>query len=368
MKSSNNIFVASRMKHIVERKAVIDIIHTIGHSPVFIEAEQMRTGSDSIPLMNDMIDRSSLFIAVICEELGPDDENLELPPLVYEIKRFRNKVLKQSDQENKTIKGLIFMQENFNGKLLLEPKCRTSLKLALSDGEKYFKKVRFRDYDDLAVKVYNIVTKLWGVPEKHLDNATHKISISWAGKNKSGLLGTVASLLFTEYGLNINRVSASTVDNNAAIAISASMWFDSSLPKLDDIKSEIKKEVGGALGTDVTFNHEKPIINIERMKSEKPRFYFELKVLDIPGVLNALCKVFDDQNMDIEDIRQKPLASESKNQSMIIFTLTQIKPNRAKAYTAFIQLESRLRNFVGVRAINSLFTGLPKAKNLTTSL
>ena len=45
------IFVASRMKNVVERKAVIDVIHMLGHIPVFIEAEQMLPGKESKDLM-----------------------------------------------------------------------------------------------------------------------------------------------------------------------------------------------------------------------------------------------------------------------------------------------------------------------------
>lgn len=358
---NKNIFIASRMKNIVERKAVIDVVHTLGHSPIFIEAEQMKIGEESKALMDNMINRADCMVIVIGDDIGVPDENLGgVPPFIYEISQFRNRLMNLDKAENTDYKNgvrcLVFQQTDFKGRAMLKAESEVSITMAKQGEESSFEDFEFHDYDDLAAKVHESIQDYWGESSYVGNSITHRLTISWSGLNQHGMLGKITSLLFTEHNLNVVRVSASSIDGNASINISVSPWNNSDVPEEKLLEQRIRETFSDSeIENNISETHINQIkVSINR-DSPKPKFYFELRVLDVPGILNALCKVLFDQKMDIDDIRQRPILDGHKNQSIIILSLIPINNlGEDEAVRAYLQLESRLRNLVGVRAITSM--------------
>lgn len=351
-----NVFVASRMKNIVERKAVIDIIHTLGHTPIFIEAEQMQQGEESVNLMLSMIERADRLIAIVDDHLGFSDKNLDYKaPLVFELNEFSKKItttLSKSDSKEKF--AIIFKRKAFD-EANRNHDIENVLSLLRDANKKYIEFYDFADYDDLSAMAHKQISKLW----KSVDPVLRKginLSINWHGNNKPGMLSSITELLFSKFHHNVNFVSGSSVNEKASIVITAVPWDDDEIAKIGEIREIIKEEISDSS------------IEIEEFtddEASRPKYYVEIRVLDVPGVLNTLCKVLNDQELDILDIRQRPSYGNHKRQSQIVLILAPCNSNTHDPQEIYLKIESRLRNLVGVRSISSSFLN-PKEKATET--
>ncbi len=332
-----NIFVASRMKNIVERKAVIDVVHSTGHSPVFIEAEQMRQAEKSKQLMDDMIQRSDALIAVTDDHLGLGEGWLgDMTPLVYEIETFKEKC--QQEGWGLTERLILFYRQNFLGRPVSSEV--HSFVSALVHGGKHVKP--YRQYDDLAVAVRKEILGRWGEGKREPRPPIH-FHIQYSGRDKPGTLGTIAEILYTKYHLNVTHVAGSKIDKEAFLLVTATPWSaDEGEPNADEISSGLEK----------IFEEEGITVKPGPGSGFESKFYFELRVLDVPGILSALCKALNDLCVNIDELRQRPAPWEFDRQSTMLMWLSPADGSRDLA-DCYLQVESRLRNLVGVVSISS---------------
>lgn len=327
-----NIFVASRMKNVAERKAAIDVVHSLGHTPIFIEAQQMRAGAESKKLMDDMIDIAEAMIIILDEDhnLGYPDPNLSgRTPLVYEIEMFKR------NSENWMDHIMVFARRSYGGQI--DSEAFKNVSRLLGEGEVLV--TGFSYYEEVATAVFDAIREKWGRGRPKPASELH-FYITWSGTDQPGRLEATAGLLFTEFHLNVTHLSAMGVDHRANIILTASST-DEKAPSSQDVVDGLKEELGP--GFDV-----RPIDSHGFSSS----FYFELRVLDVPGVLNALCKVLIDAGVNIDDIRQRPASQEYDRQAVIMMWLSPTERDSELERT-YLGLEDRLRNLVGVRSIRS---------------
>lgn len=333
-----NLFVVSRMKNVAERKAVIDVIHQLGHSPGFIEAQQMGLGVESLRLMNKMADTADGLVIIVDEDydLGQKDKNCgHRPPMVYEILRFMERM--PDWREDGRI--LAFYRRSPS---------RPRVSQAAADLMGYLEcdqdfLTPFYNYDDLTLSSHDAILDRWGVGEPEHTEELH-IHISWSGQDRPGLLGEMAGFLFTEFGLNVTHLSGIGVDGHGSIMLTGETHVHP-LPTPEAIREALADPDGLGLRTSVDQ------IGLDGFPSE---LYFELRVLDVPGVLNALCKVLGESNVSIDDIRQRPASREYDRQAVIMVWLsTPHDDSDLDVNRTFMRLESRLRNLVGVRSLGS---------------
>lgn len=330
-----NIFVVSRMKNVAERKAAIDVIHSLGHEPGFIESQQMRTGPDATQLMDLMADRAEYMVIIVDDDhdLGRVDRNLgNRTPMVYEITKFLEKEANQNWKEDSRI--LVFGRQSHDGwshavkdvARILD--CRTEFVLP------------FSYYDDLAISAYDRIKELWGYAQDDEASPLH-LHIHWAGRDRPGRLGALAGFLFTKFGLNVTHLSGIGVESRGSIILTGTT-ARKPMPAAEEIEEAIQRELKLEVQVDE--------IDAGGFPSD---LYFEVRVLDVPGVLNALCKVVGEE-ISIDDIRQRPTSSGDERQAEIMMWLSLPKTGSAlDVEREYLRLEARLRNLVGVRALSS---------------
>jgi predicted amino acid-binding ACT domain protein len=324
------------MKNIVERKTVIDIVHYMKHRPIFIEAEQMRQGEQSKPLIDEMIKNSDALIIIDDDHLGRSEKWLrDMTPLQYEIREFQKRVVKMGwDPRNRIV---AFVRKNFRGQPISE--AVYSYMCTLVDGAENTES--YKEYDDLAESVRKIIKNRWGIGTLEINKSKY-IKIQYSGQDKPGILGTIAELLYTQFRMNVTHVSGTAVGDQAFIVVIAVPWIGISYePDKDKIRialnDTLKENVDVSIGFGCGF---------------EAKFYFELRVLDVPGVLNALCKALAALHINISDLRQRPAPREFDRQSIILMWLTPTNAER-DIEDCYLRVEARLRNLVGVLAISS---------------
>ncbi len=333
-----NIFVASRMKNVVERKAVIDAVHRLGHTPIFIEAEQMRSGDDSRPLMDAMLARADAMIAVLDDHTGTSDPNLDgRTPLLYELTEFHRRAAHENAIE-------VFLRYDFQG----NPDSASALKAVCTALPGVGERIRrYTDYDDLAVNAHKLIKERWDDVESVARPAEHLL-LKWQGEDEPGRLGAITELLYTDFKLNILHASGTVLGRSATIVLSMTPWTEEPMNP-DAIKEALWGELGGS---GEVGGHLRPI-HVETQAGPPPcsLFHFEIRVLDVPGVLNALCKALTMAGVGIDDLRQRPAGREHKRQSVVMMWLSPGPDNRQDPEHLYLRLESRLRNLVGVQSI-----------------
>ncbi len=330
-----NFFVVSRMKNVAERKAVIDVIHDLGHEPGFIESQQMRIGADATPLMDLMADRADALVIILDDDqdLGRVDNNLGYrTPMVYEITQFTKK--KQNKNWMKENRIQVFGRQSHDG----WSRAVKDVANILNCSTDFV--TPFNYYDDLAISAYDQIRKLWKPAEPAESTPLH-LHIHWTGQDRPGRLGALAGFLFTEFGLNVTHLSGIGVQRRGSIILTGTT-AKRPLPTVGEIHDAIEHEL-----------HLK--IQVDEIKEGcfPSDLYFELRILDVPGVLNALCKVVGDE-VSIDDIRQRPTSLEHKRQAEILMWLSLPMAKTAEDINReYLRIESRLRNLVGVRALSS---------------
>ncbi|ANM29976.1 hypothetical protein ABI59_10935 [Acidobacteria bacterium Mor1] len=352
-----HIFVASRMKNIVERKSAIDVVHSLGHVPVFIEAEQMARGIESKALMESMVERSDAFLMICDDHLGHADSNLEgRPPLIFELQHFMAR-----DQVNGAPPGdslHIWMREPFGVKgEPIVPELNAQIAIALP-GLSEIKYHYYREYHDLAADLYSVVLGGWGRGNLSRALAGMRLHLRFGGADSPGILGRVAELLYSKFRLNVSYVSGSSVGGLAALDLTAECWEpERKLPDEDSVMEAINRELS-SLGVERLPDAEatsETLVRTLPAATKRSTFYFELGVLDVPGVLSALCKALAQQEINIRALQQRPAREEGRSE-IILRAAPAVGDEIAESeiYRRFLRLETRLRNLVGVQSLSSM--------------
>jgi glycine cleavage system regulatory protein len=87
--------------------------------------------------------------------------------------------------------------------------------------------------------------------------------------------------------------------------------------------------------------------------SIKKQFYVELRTIDTPGQLNAVCKVLKELWFNIDELKLKPMPPEFERQTTITLLISRRAPQHTEHLkTTLIELETALNTLIGVRAFS----------------
>ena len=293
-----------------------------------------------------MVEKSDFFLLICDEGAGFNENHLNrIPPLLFEITQFKRKY-----SDDFVRRMVVFFRATHDG----NPVCETlegTIRATLREQNKQEHNLReetYTGYDDLAAKAYGVVQRMCGGRgHKSNQSSALTLSIGFQGEDKEGILAVISEFLYSEYELNVNYVSGTTLCDHATLILSASSFEARSIELDTDV---IKKSLGQSLEPYVADAD----ITVEVYEGEfpAPQFYFELRVLDVPGILNTLCKAISELGLNIADIRQRPAPNEFRHQSEIVLWLS-VKKSQGGLTETYLRTESRLRNLVGVQAISS---------------
>lgn len=359
------IFVSSRMEELrMERKIAIDNIHFAGHTPLYIETEPMVKDQKAKIVMDSLVHSADALVSIHYLSEGRKEPILNnLTPIEYELKEF---LTCNPDSP-------VFLIRKVPDKFITpSPNLIDSFEQIV---EKYnLQLILFEKPEHLASKIVDLMRKR--KLQKDKISLKDRLIIRYNGPDFIGLIGATSEVIFTDFKMNIDYISHASRGGLASLYITCSPREKLSDPKNLRIKliEYLKKEIKGIKekGFDVEgFNpnvEPQIMVNRDLTKALKVQFYIELRTIDAPGQLNAICKVIKDLKFNIDELQQKPTPPEYERQATIIAWLSKRKiTSNTEIKKELVVLETSVRNLVGVRAfsirvIRSYFSKIKTSK------
>jgi len=343
------IFVSSRMEELVmERKTAIESLHFAGHTPLYIETEPMVKNKEAKQVMDSLIRSADALVSIYYLSEGRIESILNnLSPIYYEFEEF-----KRIHPE----KPIFLFRKRPD--IFVNPSANL-LEWFKNKKEQYkLPYLEFIKTDELAGEIVN---QLGNYATKPCGTKDNRIIIRYSGPDFIGLIGKVSEVIFTSFKMNIDYISHASRGGLATIYLSCSPI--ESLPRLMHLKQILCKQLaddiikveGEDRGIDGFNPNKKFEIKIDRDDTKSPnmQFFVELRTIDAPGQLNAICKVLKELKFNIDELQQKPTPPEYKRQSnMILWLSPKNDKSKNEIKTTLIKLETAIRNLVGVRAFS----------------
>lgn len=354
-------FVSSRMRELsVERKEAIEAIHFAGHTPIYIETEPQVKDEETKIVMDDLLKGSDGFVLICYLSEGRHEEVLgHLTPIQYELCKFRelhpdSPVLlfrKVPDPYVTPSPGLILWVEAVS----------RDLRINIVDFQ------GSQELDSELLKALRTYKK-----DRSTSDIAEKLIIRYTGPDFIGLIAKISGILFSVYKLNIDYISHASRGGLATLYASCTPRELPDHPTMiekeelrENLIKGIKEDLLEAAGQDRFVDGADPhgALNIEVDKdttAPKPfEFYVELRNIDAPGQLNAVCRVLKAHKINIDELQLKPTPPEYKRQVSICLWLS--KPEWQSRLADELQkeivkelrdLEIGLRDLIGVRAFS----------------
>lgn len=347
------IFISSRIRELrMERKTAVDSVHMAGHDPVFIEAEPEAKDKRAKKTMDLMLQRSDALISISYISLGKSEPILgRRAPIEYEMDKFR-KVHPKGPIFHfaKRVDPYISLEAH-----LVDWRCQ--------EEEKGFKIVEF---DTPAELCEETVKRVKDLPPTPVPQAVTRKVIRYEGPDYVGLIEVLSETLFSTVGANIDYISQGAQAGLATVLFSCSFRHDTPATA-----KSIKRQLMKAVRTDVEkesvtqelltsrMNSYPPRLRIEEVESQEPetQYFVEIRTIDTPGQLNAICKALKRLRFNIDDVTLRPAPSEYPRQTVIALWISpapavERKEDWERSISTLARLESEVRDIIGVRAFS----------------
>jgi predicted amino acid-binding ACT domain protein len=347
----------------VERKTAIETVHFSGHTPIYIETEPEVKDLPARETMDSLLKNADGFISIhyLSEGLRQPDILRNYTPIEYELIHFLEL------HKGEKVPILLFRQipDRFvsPSKTMIpwfdEQACKLGINIIQFSGQK------------------ELGDKLWEALRRYeqksdvIDVKTRYI-VRYSGSDYIGLIAKVTEIIFTYYKLNIDYISQAARGGLTTLYASCSPRGLPDTPMEIDrkkLKKNLKEAIEKDLQLSITENRlvdgadPRKIIDIqvdEDTTKLKPfQFYVELRTIDAPGQLNAICRVLSDPDhrFNIDELEQKPTPTEYKRQSSICLWLSKPAWSLEASESLESEIEKELRglefeiqSLVGVRA------------------
>ena len=359
------IFISSRIDELRrERKAAVDSVHFAGHEPVYIEAEPFAKDDKAKRAMDRMLSRSEALLSIAYMSLGHTSDILnDLTPIQYELRKFREM----------NPRGKIFM---------FEKACDIPRDFHLEDWLTRLKKsgIKIIEFNTAAKLSERIVGTLSGLP-LHSEEATGpRRTIRYEGPDYIGLLEMLSETLFSRFGANINYISQGARSGLATVLLGCSLQGDGT-PDSSLVEEELEETVAQDIEEQKlrqpklmgNSGRHKVRIEVEEDESEPPdkEYSLEIRTIDTPGQLNAVCKVLKKLDFNIEDVTLRPAPLEYPRQTLISLWVSHVPlessmGEHAEKLGVFARLESELHDIIGVRAYSVRMVSSTAARTEST--
>ena len=336
------IFVSSRIKELSwERKIAVETIHDSGHTPLYIETEP-RDRKQAKDRMDKLIGRADGFLLMLYLSKGEPDPKLDpgkaIPrtPIEYEYQQFYDKHLNKQNH------------------LILRKKTDKFVTVS-NDLNAWFDNIKGETFPwgefDTPEQLISLI-KDWLMDRPPIDEEVfekQRFIIQYTGPDYIGLIAKISEVLFSKYTLNIDYISHASRSNRSTIYISCSSLEETNIEEKfieqlqevleDEVDKDLKLAIeDGRASEKVKSDGEEKKLNVKsEQSSEKPfkisiheypenppdyQFYIELRTIDAPGQLNAVCNVLRDANYNIDEIVLKPTEKEHRRQTTISLWLS----------------------------------------------
>lgn len=334
-----------------ERKTAVETIHDLGHTPVYIETEPRVKDQAAKDRMDALLARSEGFVLLCYISAGSDNEILDnLSPIRYEFTTFRKQypdapclVLRKTPDKGTPVS--------------------TSLEAWFERTKQMKNRVTVGEFKSPE----ELITMLeeWAKnypPDTKTLGARPRFIIQYIGRDFIGLIAALSETVFSSFQLNIDYI------NHAARAGCATVYLScSTRERLEDAEifgQRLKEQIDKALDAELDrAEKENRLIGdlpdkkfqtsviVDKSTPPTCQFYVELRAIDAPGQLNAVCKPILDLRFNIDEIVLKPTEQEHRRQTTISMWLSKPGDTRTDGHEDdLLKLESLLRRLVGVQS------------------
>lgn len=344
------IFVSSRMAELfIERKTAIEVVHFSGHTPLYIETEPMVKDRQARDVMVSLLNDADAFLSIHYLSEGQQNEDVldNYTPIQFELVQFmelhpHKPVLLFKRSPDAEVAASLNMTRFFRQKA-------ETLRSEI---------VEFRTPSDLHERLLKALSHY----KSRIDSTkAHEVLVlRYLGPDFIGLVGQVSEVLFTKYRLNIDYISHASHFGVATLCLSCSPR-DADVKLTDNYNELVRHDIASRINEAIP-GYRKNVkqsitpfnltVDTRRATAKPPQFYVEIRTIDAPGQLNAICKVLRERRFNIDHLQQRPTAPEYSRQATSVWWLS--KPgSRAKHQREDLaSIEGALQYLVGVRSFS----------------
>jgi hypothetical protein len=163
------------------------------------------------------------------------------------------------------------------------------------------------------------------------------------------------------YGMNIDYISHAARGGRATLYVSCSPR--GAKPEWDKLRDTLQvgalEATHGAARDGLLMPGADPetapqvLVELDQTPPLKWQFYMEVRTIDAPGQLNAICKVLKELRFNIDELQLKPTEPEYRRQTTMNFWLSKRDVDKpSDCDIELMELESAIRMLVGVRAFS----------------
>lgn len=355
------VFVSSRMSQFAERKAAINAIHVAGHRPLFIEAEEYRATPDELrEKMDRMLEQADLFVGIYGDSLGENETALDYKPVLYELK-----TMAESLGEAATERMLLFAKKDQS------PDSRSAVDV-LAKVKGLNAPTIFERPHELTGVIFEEMCGFEPKEPEWREQSRIQVEVEVSAQDVPGLLGAISEYFYAEYGMNVDQVAGSSWTERAVLHLSLSLGeggrshrTGGGFPRPRNEGGSVpQKEFEERLRKDLAERCETSKRNIKVYATEAgpPRekgqgyFFVDLRTIDTPGQLNAVCKAVKETELSIADVHLTPSPMEFPRQTSLSMRIALDGDREVSMRRQFMELETRLRDLPGVMAIDTRFS------------
>lgn len=348
------IFVSSRMKELyIERKTVIETIHFEGHTPLYIEAERFDRNKAARDTMLSLLADADAFLSIHYLSAGREFRILDgLTPIKYELEQFR--------RIHKNLPIFLFrrVEEDMNPNHTMV---------------KYFEDVaselgteivKFERPDELDKHLLDALSSY----REAIDavQAPYRVTIRYVGQDFAGLVAAISETLFTMYRLNVDYISHAASEGHSTVCVSCSPREPKgrgAVVNKRQLQSMLLRAIRRELRIARTDGRYVPkrgrdirpavVVNVDTDVRPTLQFFVELRAIDAPGQLNAVCKVLRERGYNIDELQLRPTPWEYSRQTTITLRLSHLNFDGTEPKRRLNALEGALRYLVGVRSFRT---------------
>lgn len=348
-------FVSSRMDELfIARKTAIETIHNEGHTPLYIETEP-DDRARAKKTMDMLVEDADGLVSIHYISLGNFESLLgDHTPTQYELIRF---VKRHPDAPVLFFRQMADADTPVSGSMI-----RFFEEYAK---EREVQIIKFQGQQELATKL----TKALDPYKERIDKkeAKARLIVRYVGPDFIGLIAKVSEIIFTGHKLNIDYISHAAKAGRATWYITCSPregHGSKKSPNIDRLKRDLKNGVRRDLElaidegrlVDGAESAMHPEIKVEKDTTSRQAFEFfvEVRTIDSPGQLNAICKVLRERSYNIDELQLRPTSYGYGRQTTIIMWLSKscVRSQYKEITKELRELEACLQYLVGVRAFS----------------
>jgi predicted amino acid-binding ACT domain protein len=353
---SMKIFVSSRMTELfIERKTAIEVLHFAGYTPLYIETEPIVKDVEARHVMLSLLRDADGFASIHYLSEGQRSEEIlgNYTPIEFELVEFMKLHPKKTP---------ILLRRRPDDEVVPSPSMIQFFKHKADALKTPI--VEFRTPSELHERLLAAVSHSRVKPDViALDSV---LVIRYLGPDFIGLVGKVSETLFTKYRLNIDYISHASHDGVATLCLSCSPRDVE--PRVSTeygelVRADVEAAINVTLASEVAAKRVRVhlpkanntftlTVDVRKVQPKPPQFYVEIRTIDAPGQLNAICKVFRDRRFNIDHLQQRPTPAEYARQATSVWWLSKPSSRQRDQRADLASIEAALQYLVGVRSFS----------------